>query len=208
MHKSLTESLGKSLDDANILYQDDWASYSAHTGYKISADSSWRDQFNETFLAQKMNITDLEDLQIQFQENTSTVLTAVTNSYSQYQQDVKGILDLAIGDVDKFFGDSEEEGTLAYYLTQAQIETKKVADEMDEMGKSAQEGFSKAVNAAKTMLDKYGPEVDNWVNKTKEIGTAVIGIEDAYSKINASIETTIGKYEALLETAKAALKAM
>jgi len=43
--------MGIAIDNNKVLYDEDWAAYSAATGYKISEDERFIDDFKETTLS-------------------------------------------------------------------------------------------------------------------------------------------------------------
>jgi len=44
------------------------------------------------------------------------MLSGLQTAYATYRTNVNETLELALGDVEKFFGDSTTDGTLSYYL--------------------------------------------------------------------------------------------
>jgi hypothetical protein len=60
--------LGIAIDNNNVLYETDWKNYSKATGYKISANEDFIDNFNETTYAQLTGYESIEEAQEIFVE--------------------------------------------------------------------------------------------------------------------------------------------
>lgn len=208
MHQYVVTQLGYSLDNAKLLYEEDWSNYNILTGYKISKDEEWIDSFEETVYSQKTGLSDLSTAHEVFKTQISTTLSQLQTAYSTYRTNVNDTLDLALGDVEDFFGSKDTEGTLSYYLEQMRKQSQSAADAAEEIGEKNKQAFSDAVNAANEWLSKYGTAIQNWVTETDKIGTAVNNVITQYANLDKQIETTKGKYKELEQQAKDALKAM
>ena len=57
----LYAELEKATSNNKELYDNDWAAYNALTGYKISADKDFIDDFNETLYSQLTGLDTIED---------------------------------------------------------------------------------------------------------------------------------------------------
>lgn len=207
MYAHVIEQLGISNEDAAALYKEDWSRYAQMTGYKISEDQLWVDTFAETIASQVTGLETLDAAQNNFKVASDTMLTGLAQSYTDYRANVQETLDLATGDIDKFLGLDGSEGGLKYYLDEATKEAGEAADEAKRVGKENEDAFKKAVQAAKDWLDDYGTEITKWTTETTKIATAVNGVTTAYSNLDKQIDSTIGKYKALEDQAKAAAAA-
>jgi hypothetical protein len=56
-------------------------SYDGYNGKKLDADKGWRDQFNETALAQIGDYESIEDARSKFDTAVSGMLTSLTGSF-------------------------------------------------------------------------------------------------------------------------------
>jgi len=45
------KQMNGAIEDSAYIYQNDWLAYNEKTGYKISKEIEWRDNFNETIYA-------------------------------------------------------------------------------------------------------------------------------------------------------------
>jgi len=56
------------------LYEEDWATYSEMTGYKISADEDYIDKWNETALSKLTGFETMEEYHRNFNDTTDELL--------------------------------------------------------------------------------------------------------------------------------------
>ncbi len=203
MYEHVVEQLKMTNADAAALYAEDWSEYSKMTGYKISADEDWVDSFSETIGSQVLGLTNLEAAQDRFEVETTTMLQALDGAYSNYQENVKETLGLAIDDVDKFLGLDGSEGGLKYYLDEAEKEAGEAADEAKRIGTENAEAFKTAAESAGKWLSDYSTKIDEWNTKTASVATAVHSVITEYSGLSSALEDVTKKYQTATVAAQA-----
>lgn len=202
MYANVVQQLQLSNMHAAELYNEDWLNYSNMTGYKISSNEQWIDNFEETVYSQMTGFTSLDAAQSAFTASTSDSLVRLQIKYSDYREQVKQTLDLGLNDIETFIGSEETEGSLLYYLQMAEDSSKEAADEAERIGEENANAFKTAVDAASQWLEDYGKTIDEWVGKTVEVSTAVGQVATAYSQLSANIQTVVGDYQQLAEAQK------
>ena len=189
MYKYVVEQLGESLDQSQILLEEDWANYSRMTGYKISKDEEWVSSFDETIASQVTGLGTLDEAQTAFEINTEKMLSDLERDYRSYRDNVQNTLELALGDIETFFGDEGSDGTLAYYLEMMRQGAKDAADAAEDMGEKNVNAFRDAATSAAEFLEQYKTVAQTWINKTTDIGNAVHNLMTEYSKLNEQMRT-------------------
>lgn len=172
--------------DAAELYAQDWKRYSEMTGYKISLDSNWVDSFEETVVAQLTGYSSLAEAEQGFLSSSQQMLVGLSGAYATYQETTKATLDLALGDLEDFLGDESTEGSLAYYLKQAQEKAKEVADEAASIGTAHAEAFEKATTAAKEQLGNYQAQMTKWKEENSSLIKSINQVISAYANTKSA----------------------
>lgn len=189
MYDYVVSQLGESLDQSKILYEEDWNNYSKLTGYKISLNQEWVSSFDETIASQVTGLSTLHEAQMRFSESTSMMLQSLQSAYSDYRKNVQATLELALGDVETFFGDTEQSGTLAYYLEMMRKGSQDAADAAEDMGEKNVNAFKTTTTTAAEFLEKYRGVAEEWTTKTEDIGIAVHNLVTEYAKLNEKLKT-------------------
>ena len=108
------------------------------------------------------------------------MLSNLAKAYEGYRGDIKTTLDLAVGDIETFFGDTNTEGTLAYWLEKIKSENKTAADSAADMGKAHADAFKTAIEGLGTQLPTYQGKIKQWVEETNKASTAIGELMTAY----------------------------
>ena len=131
------EELNKGLENNQSLVSDDWATYSAMTGYKMSADEDYINYFNETTYAQLAGYETIEEAQNRFLESSTMMVTDLNTAFAQWQTNLDQIMSAAGSSVATFgdqmdatiYGDEENDGIIdASNMAKASV--KSLAEQM------------------------------------------------------------------------------
>lgn len=185
----LTEQLGMALEDSKWLYDNDWKDYSKATGYKISDDQKWQDQFTETIWSQITGYQSLEDAQNTFKENATTMISSISSAFGQWNTDLQTAFKNMGISLDDF---SKDGGTLD---TKIQAIIKKLGDvntAYSNYYEKATSGFGEIVRAAGeqyTLLDKEMQKYQNLISNTVEQLTKLIELAGTEIKAPTIKET-------------------
>lgn len=183
MYAHVLQQMGVVNEDAQLLYDQDWTRYSQMTGYKISANNLWVDNFGETIASTVTGLGTLEIAYSTFQTASDGMLDNLAKAYEGYRGDIKTTLDLALGDIQTFLGDKNTEGTLAYWLEQIKSENKTAADSAADMGTAHANAFKKAIEGLGTQLPTYQEKIKQWVDETNKASTAIGELMTAYQQL-------------------------
>ena len=165
-YKYVTNQLGIALDDADWLYKNDWANYSEKTGYKISLDQEWQNQFEETTAAQILGYESLEDARSKFEEATIEMVGEITSAFGQWDDDVK----TAFNNVGKVFDEfAGPDGDLNKKVTEVTGLLDKISDEFENYYQDAKDGFGGIVSAASEEYGKFNAAMIEWNGRITEL---------------------------------------
>jgi hypothetical protein len=84
MRKYYMSELDKALSDSKEVYEEDWLQYSKYTGYKISQDDKWVQDYKETAKAIIDGTTSIEEDNAVFERVTTDLLSRLSGAYSQW----------------------------------------------------------------------------------------------------------------------------
>ena len=194
MYAYVVGQMGVVNEDARILYEQDWTRYAETTGYKISENDLWVDNFSETIAANVLGFDNLESCQDAFLSSSESMLDDLSTAYSDYRDDVSGTLEDAIGDIEDFVGDDETEGSLTYFLKVAEDAAKDQAEAAQDMATKNKTAFSETVQAAEDNYLLYEGAIKKWVDKTGEISTAVGNLTTAYAGLSLQLQNLATDY--------------
>lgn len=95
----LVQELETALQNSKTLYEDDWASYSQHTGYKISLEKDWLDTWDETFLKQETDYKTLQEYSTNFDTAIQKSVETSKKAFETWGTTVADIMDIASVDI-------------------------------------------------------------------------------------------------------------
>ena len=131
------------------LYLEDWTEYSKHTGYKISADENYLDQFNETTYSVLTGFENMTTARQVFQTGLNEMITGALGTYITTSDMYKQAL--ADGDTSiENFGNTvmdttEDIGTSASTIT----------NDIKTMAQTFQDSFRDMTRELKNFIDEY-----------------------------------------------------
>lgn len=144
--------LGLALNNNKTLYEDDWTEYSKATGYKMSSNDDYVDNFAETDLAILTGFTNMKSYQEAFNTASDTMLGENNEAFDKWQQTM-------------------EDGPLKSMGTSFETLSKDIDDHLGAIEKESNETTKQITEDTKTSVDDYNGVVD-----------AVIAWENQYSK--------------------------
>lgn len=169
-YKYLYDELGKALGNSQLLYEQDWQSYSQHTGYKIALDSGpggWRDTFNETALAQITGYTNIDTARSLFDSHTKQTLIELTGAFEVWKIDVSTIMDeMGV----KLNGDDETsfKSVMEKTVSNTTTELGEIESAMAGLSGKATTAFAAMTKAVATEFTAYSAEIEKY--KTANAG--------------------------------------
>lgn len=95
----LVQQLETTLQNSKTLYEDDWASYSQHTGYKQSLEKDWLDTWNETFLKQETGYKTLQEYSTNFDTAIQKSVKTSKKAFETWGTAVADIMKIASVDI-------------------------------------------------------------------------------------------------------------
>ena len=162
------DETNKGIQNNKELVENDWANYSAATGYKMSADSDYVDSFNETTYAQVAGYNTIQEAQDRFAEATRVMVTDLQTAFTQWQANVDSAMAAAGTSVDQFAGqvddaiNNEEDGILA--------NNEALVESVQDIGEEMAEIFSdETLNRLSTFADKYASTIKPMIDANNEL---------------------------------------
>ena len=213
----LKEQLDRALLNSSSIYQNDWQNYSDMTGYKISANQDWVDDWKETILAQTTGFDTLEDYYIASTTATSEFTQSLSGSYNDWKTNVSQAFEAVGKDITTFGTEAPKE---LDKVTQAVDGIKKsLVDPNTGLAAKAELGFQALINKAHEKYELYAKEISPYVKKNEEIIRSldaiiskqgqVADIKEGYYGLVTVGETTYrtaDKYDTKEEAQQAAAK--
>lgn len=213
----LKEQLDRALLNSSSIYQNDWQNYSNMTGYKISADQDWTDNWKETILAQTTGFDTLEEYYLASITATSEFTSSLSGSYNNWKTNVSKAFEAVGKNITTFGTDAPKE---LDKVTQAVDKIKKsLVDPDTGLAAKAELGFQALINKAHEKYELYAKEISPYVKKNEEIIRSldaiiskqgqVADIKEGYYGLVTVGETTYrteDKYDTKEEAQQAAAK--
>lgn len=174
--------LNKSVANNEELYNRDWQSYNATTGYKISANQDWADSYSETTLGALM---DSESKTSDFANVIFNLSNMFTDELGMSAQNYFANAEMAMN---KYGTSIKNFGTTATNtMTNISSKSKTAADDMKTMAQDMTNSFKDIADAVVDWQEEFSGQINSML---EEIGKLVESINDAIQK---SAEMTSGK---------------
>ena len=174
--------LNKSVANNEELYNRDWQSYNATTGYKISANQDWADSYSETTLGALM---DSESKTSDFANVIFNLSNMFTDELGTSAQNYFANAEMAMN---KYGTSIKNFGTTATStMTNISSKSKTAADDMKAMAQDMTNSFKDIADAVVDWQEEFSGQINSML---EEIGKLVESINDAIQK---SAEMTSGK---------------
>lgn len=174
--------LNKSVANNEELYNRDWQSYNATTGYKISANQDWADSYSETTLGALM---DSESKTSDFANVIFNLSNMFTDELGMSAQNYFANAEMAMN---KYGTSIKNFGTTATStMTNISSKSKTAADDMKAMAQDMTNSFKDIADAVVNWQEEFSGQINSML---EEIGKLVESINDAIQK---SAEMTSGK---------------
>lgn len=158
-YSQLDRALGNNRD----LYENDWAAYSALTGYKISADENYVDKFTETNYSIITGFGSIEEAHVQWNNASYQLLNELSAAYMTWQAEVEATMGLAGSSVEGFADTMERE-------TDKNVDnSRKTAEAVQDMGEQMKTTFSETLSAMAEWEATWGRHIDAAIAKNNEM---------------------------------------
>ena len=202
LYQYYLEETNGAIANSKQFYEEDWTSYAEHSDYKISKDGEWITHFSDTIASQVTGFETAEEAQILFNEASSELLTELSDAYVQWKDDVDTAMNLA-GTSMTDFG-STVSTTVNDTILPENEKAKKDAEELREKYSTE---FEKILQEAGNFSAKYGPSIQDTLDKNMTLASSINSILLNYQGIVSYTPTITGAYEKITAAAKAAYDA-
>ena len=182
------DETNKGIENNQELVNNDWANYSATTGYKMSADEDYVDSFNETTYAQLAGYQSIEDAQVRFTKATEVMVKDLTSAFGTWEENMDKAMQAAGTSTDKFkdtmndavYGDGGEKKGIVDASDDAK---QAVIDIATEMGKTFnQETLDKLAEFA----DDYEKNIKPMIEANEALVTSINNVITAQAQYDST----------------------
>lgn len=163
MRKYYMSELNKALSDSKEVYEEDWLQYSKYTGYKISQDDKWVQDYKETAKAIIDGTTSIEQDNTNFENVTTDLLQRLSGAYSQWHTNINGYNE-AVGHSMDTLGEDVEEmaGTI-------ETETDSAAGSAEDSADRMSEAFDDILEDVSAWQSDYSGYIDDAIQSNRDL---------------------------------------
>ena len=163
------------LDNNKLLYEDEWTAYSNLTGYKISADENYIDNFNETMLSTLTGFQTAEEFHQNFNDTTEMLLNESNIAFEEWENNVDKVFDAA--------GLSSEDlaETLEDQFNNISNDSEDLAEDIEDTGDRAVETFGDIVDAVDNWYEQYSATIDRVLEQNTALAKSFRELLSAWS---------------------------
>ena len=161
-----SDELGKALNNNQQLYTEDWQSYSERTGYKITSNDEYITNFEETNLAIVGGYESLSEVENNFKEASSQMLSDLSIEYQMWQTEIDTVMQLAGTSVQGFSDDvynaiNDDNGI--------KNQSNEAATAVEEMGQRMESAFESISLSIETWEQNWGAQIDLAIEKNNQL---------------------------------------
>lgn len=167
MRQYYMSELNKALSDSKEVYEEDWLQYSKYTGYKISQDDKWVQDYKETAKAIIDGTTSIEQDNANFERVTTELLSRLSGAYSQWQININGYNE-AVGHSMDTLGEDVERmaGTI-------ETETDRAASDAEENAERMGTAFDTILSDVSSWQSDYSGYIQNAIDSNNNLITSI-----------------------------------
>lgn len=174
------DELSLVLGENRILYEEDWAKYSELTGYKISANQNYVDNFNETALSTLTGFQTMEEFQTNFNEaighpDSHGLLYDLNNAYETWVANTEAAMNAAGTSTQNFASDMADD------VTDIISASEDATDAIETMGETVTGTFDKIVDAVESWSNAYSATIDSILARNQALAESFNTILQAWS---------------------------
>ena len=196
------EQMGIAIDNNKVLYDEDWAAYSAATGYKISEDERFIDDFKETTLSLTTGYQTIEDAQNAFRDATLNVTNDMVQAFQDWERDTNTALELGGTDIQNYAEDVNEaingDGGIV-------DQTEDAVEAAETMSDEYQDAFTEIIDYAGTFCSDFDDIIQRVIDDCNEAVDAIRRLVEEMDRENErnnnNNEDTYANWEAQLDEA-------
>ena len=168
------------LGENQVLYEEDWAKYSELTGYKMSANEDYVDNFNETALSTLTGFQTMEEYQQNFNEaighpDSHGLLYDLSQAYETWKNNTEAAMEAAGTSIHNFADDMAED------VDDIVDASEKATEEIEKMGEKVEQTFTDLTTAVQNWSNEYSATIDAILEKNTALAESFNKILQSYS---------------------------
>ena len=168
------------LGENKVLYEEDWTKYSELTGYKISADKDYVDNFNETALSTLTGFQNMEEFQQNFNDaighpDSHGLLYDLNVAYDTWTNNTEAAMNAAGTSIQNFADDMAED------VNDIVDASEQATEEIEKMGKTVEETFTDITDAVENWANTYSAKIDEILTKNTALAQSFNQLLQAWS---------------------------
>lgn len=192
------DQLNNGLNNNRTTYTEDWANYSAYTGYKISADEQYLDAFDETVYAQLTGYATLEEAQLVYAQATRVMVNDLDKAFKQWFASVSTAMNAAGTSISTFVSDAKED-------IKEMVETSKAsAEEAKNNAQLFVDAFAIVCGEVTAWQAQYSLAIDAAVENNTSMVNSCTTLVNMLSGVDGKLDTTSQKFIATAAAVEAA----
>ena len=189
LQKRYGQQMDNAINNNRDLYENDWATYSRLTGYKISLDEEYLDKFTETQYSVLTGYKSMEEASTAFAKSLEDAVASVTLAYEQ----TRAMQQTAMNDGATSMKEFAESATNA--TNEVGKQTQALATEAKDLSVQYRDAFSQIADKAKDFADNYTKNIQPVIDKNLELLDVISQIIESQAGLNdeTSSSTTGGQ---------------
>ena len=189
LQKRYGQQMDNAINNNRDLYENDWATYSRLTGYKISLDEEYLDKFTETQYSVLTGYKSMEEASTAFAKSLEDAVASVTLAYEQ----TRAMQQTAMNDGATSMKEFAESATNA--TNEVGKQTQALATEAKDLSEKYRDAFSEIADKAKDFADNYTKNIQPVIDKNLELLNVISQIIEKQAGMNdeTSSSTTGGQ---------------
>ena len=171
------------------LYNDDWATYSEMTGYKISDDEHYIDKWNETALSKLTGFETMQEFHENFNDASEQLLEESNEAYEIWEQKTEEAMEAAGTSIEGYREVMDTE------VAEIVNDSDEAASSIEDLGEMAVETFDQMTEAVSNWQSEYSAIVDDMLQKNEALALSFNKLLKEWSGYNDTVGVSDGENE-------------
>ena len=186
LQKRYGQQMDNAINNNRDLYENDWATYSRLTGYKISLDEEYLDKFTETQYSVLTGYKSMEEASAAFAKSLEDAVASVTLAY----EETRVMQQTAMNDGATSMEEFAKSATNA--TNEVGKQTQALAKEAKDLSISYRDAFTEIANKAKDFADNYTKNIQPAIDKSLELLDVISQIIESQAGLNTETSSSSG----------------
>ena len=186
LQKRYGQQMDNAINNNRDLYENDWATYSRLTGYKISIDEEYLDKFTETQYSVLTGYKSMEEASTAFAKSLEDAVASVTLAY----EETRAMQQTAMNDGATSMEEFAKSATNA--TNEVGKQTQALAKEAKNLSEEYRDAFTKIAKKAGEFADNYTKNIQPAIDKSLELLNVISQIIESQAGLNTETSSSSG----------------